>query len=97
LLSETSPRNIAITLDVFQRGFVHKNADRVLNAQLEQLREFWSDLFLILQSDENICINEKLAASHVLPARACLLKHIGKIAGARIRNAHEAPAADRAA
>jgi hypothetical protein len=43
----------------------HKNADRVLIAQLKHLREFWSDLFLILQSDENICINEELAASHV--------------------------------
>ena len=48
-----------------------ENVDVVLIAQLEQLREFWSDLPLIFQADKNIGVNKELTFGHITSVRMC--------------------------
>ena len=50
---------------------MYKEVDTMLIAELDQLCEFGSDLSLILQADEDVCINEKFTVGHITKVRKC--------------------------
>jgi hypothetical protein len=62
VILDFSPRGIGIPLDIVDRGLMDKDPNSILATQSLQLRDVWSNLFLVLQRDEDISINEDLGS-----------------------------------